>query len=198
MKLLFIRHGQGEHNLPVPDRLELIHPRLTARGQAQVERLRERIQVTSEDLLLISPTVRTIETALILTADLKDAALLTTPLVGPRMYPPPDSPAVPTRQPFGCDRILSREELGEAYPMLTVLTDEPSACWEDSINTMASEEFAARADRLLRSLRLLDFQRTLLISHDGTINGYRELLGETGLSRDDFLGEAGVWERELA
>ncbi len=42
-------------------------------------------------------------------------------------------------------------------------------------------------------LMLCDF----IISHDGTITNYRILLGEKGLAREDFLGEAGLYKMKI-
>lgn len=67
MEIVFIRHGQGEHNLPVPDRLNMAHPRLTAEGRRQVSLLRGLFAFSDRELLIVSPTVRTIETANLLT-----------------------------------------------------------------------------------------------------------------------------------
>lgn len=41
------------------------------------------------------------------------------------------------------------------------------------------------------------YNRVFVISHDGTITNYRILLGEKGLTREDFLGEAGVYRLKL-
>lgn len=66
MEFIFIRHGHGEHLNDYPNRLNTLHPSLTEYGKYQVTQLRKEIKIDSNDLVLVSPTKRTIETATIL------------------------------------------------------------------------------------------------------------------------------------
>ena len=66
MEFIFIRHGHGEHLNDYPNRLNTLHPSLTEYGKFQVTQLRNEITIDSDDLVLVSPTKRTIETATIL------------------------------------------------------------------------------------------------------------------------------------
>lgn len=184
MEIIFIRHGHGEHLVNYPNQLNMQHPGLTGRGQSQVRELRKRMPVHPEDLVLVSPTKRTIETAQILCEDIK---LYATPLVGPRMFPQhPDLPA------FGCDEIYSKEVVIQRYPQIEML--ESGMEWRtEGINRMDQGDFETCAKQLL-DWCLGQTKRLIMISHDGTITSYRLLLGEKHLSRSDFLGEAGVYE----
>lgn len=197
MQLLFIRHGQGEHNLPVPNRLNILHPRLTELGVAQIRERQRTLAISSNDLIFASPTVRTIEAAQILVTDATDTAILTTPLIGPRMYPQYEEgtdPMHPNWAPLQCDQTLTRQEIEQAYSSVRIVSREPADCWDEGINQMPTKDFHARARAFLASIRVMDFRRVLFLTHDGTITSYRELLGEEGLSRADFLGEAGLHE----
>lgn len=51
MEIIFIRHGQGEHNLNVPERLNIIHPHLTSTGKDQVRELTSLFCLVEEDLI---------------------------------------------------------------------------------------------------------------------------------------------------
>ncbi|WP_019533238.1 histidine phosphatase family protein [Paenibacillus ginsengihumi] len=192
MELLFVRHGQGEHNLNVPVRLNMDHPRLTATGRRQVERLKEEIAPGPDDLLLVSPTVRTLETANLLTDHLNCPRKYANPLVGPRMFPQHEG-----FTPVRCDIPLSYDRVGRDFPDFVRLEAEHDALWRDGINTMPEEPFRLLGLGLLAWARKQAAGRVIIVAHDGTITAYREVLGERGLTRRDFLGEAGVYRTVL-
>ena len=103
MEFIFIRHGRSEHLVDYPHRLNTLHPGLTDEGKDQAARLKEQLRIDPNDAMLVSPTKRTTETALILR---ENSNFIVTPLVGPRMFPlDPGLPALT------CDRILSRSEI---------------------------------------------------------------------------------------
>jgi broad specificity phosphatase PhoE len=70
LELIFIRHGQGVHNTNIPDRLNYINPCLAEKGKLQVNTLKDIYNFNEEDLFVLSPTTRTIETTNILTSGL--------------------------------------------------------------------------------------------------------------------------------
>jgi broad specificity phosphatase PhoE len=61
-ELIFVRHGQGIHNTNIPERLNHINPRLTDLGKLQVSSLKDTFTLNNEDLFVVSPTIRIIET----------------------------------------------------------------------------------------------------------------------------------------
>ncbi|WP_397334335.1 phosphoglycerate mutase family protein [Oceanobacillus sojae] len=65
MELHFIRHGEAEHNMNEPETFQIVNPNLTQKGISQVKELRQIFHLQSSDLLLMSPSIRTIETAII-------------------------------------------------------------------------------------------------------------------------------------
>ncbi|QAY66820.1 phosphoglycerate mutase family protein [Paenibacillus protaetiae] len=182
MEIIFIRHGHGELLNDYPNRLNTIHPGLTEYGKIQVTRLRD--QLSSDDLVLVSPTKRTIETAIMLKDDLN---FIVTPLVGPRMFP--QNPELPG---LLCDNIYSKTELANFYKNLETLELELD-CWSEGINRIEQSLFEEYAKKLLDWIGD-KYKKVFIISHDGTITNYRILLGEKGLTREDFLGEAGVYK----
>ncbi|WP_405155903.1 histidine phosphatase family protein [Paenibacillus sp. FSL K6-0108] len=181
MDLTFIRHRHAEHLLHYPHQLNQLHPGLTELGKRQATELRKQIKILPNDIVLVSPTKRTIETALILTSSDK---LTVCPLVGPRMFP--QNPEFPVLR---CDQIYSKDELNAQYTGLRILDFELD-CWVDGINRMEEHRFEIYAGQLVQWCRNYG-ARTFIISHDGTITSYRAFLGEQGLTRSDFLGEAG-------
>lgn len=187
MEIVFVRHGHGEHLNEYPSRLHTLHPRLTELGKLQVRQLKETLHIEKDTVILVSPTVRTIETALILAPGHEH---IITPLVGPRMFPlDPELPVL------ACDQILSKQQMIERYPDATIL-DLGIDCWEGGINCINQQLFVIYGRRLFNWMRDQS-ERIVIVSHDGTITQYRLLLGESGLSRSDFLGEAGVYSMVL-
>ncbi|NUU79841.1 histidine phosphatase family protein [Paenibacillus xylanilyticus] len=183
MDITFIRHGHAEHLLDYPNQLNWLHPGLTELGKSQVTALRKQVMLEPKDVILVSPTKRTIETALLLTAR---ENLMICPLVGPRMFP-----QNPEFVPLVCDQIYSKDELHAQFAGIR-LVDLGLNCWDEGINRMEEHRFEVYAEQLLQWCREQD-GNTVIISHDGTITNYRILLGEKGLTRRDFLGEAGMY-----
>lgn len=187
MELIFIRHGHGEHLNDYPNQLNKIHPGLTELGKIQVNKLRNELSFNSDDVILVSPTKRTIETALILAGNRN---IIVTPLIGPRMFPQN------LEFPFlKCDYTYSKQDIRSQYTKLTFL-DFDLDCWNEGINRMDEDLFEQFGKQLLSSMAKND-KRHYIISHDGTITNYRILFGEAGLTRSDFLGEAGVYKLTL-
>ena len=185
MKLLLIRHGQGEHTLDLPASLQRQHPRLTARGRDQTEALRDQLQVTERDVVIASPTPRALETATILCGSVA-ARCWASPVVGPRMFP-----QNPGYQVLPCDQLLDAATVRRDYPGWKLLHEQLSRLWTAGINTIAADRFQSLGGRLIQWCRDEGAERALFVCHDGTINNYRVLLGETAVTRADFLGEAG-------
>ncbi|WP_201003922.1 histidine phosphatase family protein [Paenibacillus glycanilyticus] len=187
MEFLFIRHGHGEHLNDYPNRLNTLHPSLTEYGEFQVAQLRDKLRINPDDLMLVSPTKRTIETASILHNSLD---FIISPFVGPRMFPQNQESLF-----LSCDQILSKTEITNLYGDVKIL-DFNLDCWKEGINRIDQEVFEGYAKQLLDWIPER-YKRVLIISHDGTITNYRILLGEKGLTRNDFLGEAGVYRMKM-
>lgn len=56
MNMIFIRHGQGEHTLNPPESLKIVDPSLTSKGIDQSNRLIDRFPITTDDIIIVSPT----------------------------------------------------------------------------------------------------------------------------------------------
>jgi broad specificity phosphatase PhoE len=187
MDIVFVRHGHGEHLLDYPNQLNTLHPGLTSQGEDQVNQLRGRLTIVADDLIIASPTKRTIQTARILTGSNR---FYVSPLVGPRMFP--QNPEFPE---LVCDRIYSKDELGALFDNIEIL-DLGLDCWNGEMNRMEQPRFEEYAKQLLEWCREM-VERVVIVAHDGTIQSYRMLLGEHGLTRKDFLGEAGVYRMQI-
>jgi hypothetical protein len=149
--------------------------------------IRDEIKINPDDLVLVSPTKRTIETATIMKNGMD---FIISPFVGPRMFP--QNPELPF---LACDHILSIAEITNLYGHTDIL-DFNFDCWKVGINRIEQNVFEGYAKQLLDWIGEND-QKIFIISHGGTITNYRILLGEKGLTRKDFLGEAGVYRMTL-
>lgn len=184
MEFIFIRHGHGEHLNDYPHQLNTLHPSLTPYGIHQVNQLKDNINVTPDDLVIVSPTKRTIETASILISHMN---FIVSPLVGPRMFPQKlDSPFL------ACDYILSKDQMLSLYGDVRLIDFDLDIWKKEGINRINQAYFEGYAKQLLDWIGDR-FNKIFIISHDGTITNYRILLGEYGLTRKDFLGEGGVY-----
>lgn len=101
----------------------------------------------------------------------------------------PQNPELPFLR---CDEIYMKDEIAELYKEVNIL-DFGLNNWGDGINRIDQEHFKTYGMQLLEWCQAKG-KRSIFISHDGTITNYRMLLGEKELTREDFLGEAGVFK----
>jgi broad specificity phosphatase PhoE len=184
LEIVFIRHAQGQHTLHPPASLDMIHPSLTPLGRKQAADLRNRLEPTTADLVVASPTIRTLQTASILTEH-SGIEVFVSPWVGPRMFP-----LRMEQHTLLCDYIMSVKSVKKQFPGCTMVHNHYWGLSNEGINRMAPELFESVTDQLLSWAASRRAARILVISHDGTITHYRErLTGET-LRREHFLGDA--------
>jgi len=161
-----------------------MHPGLTDYGRYQIDQLKELVSIQAGDIVLVSPTRRTIETAEQL---FPGRSYYVSPYVGPRMFP-----QNPELEALLCDVVYSRDEVLK-QKRTHCIVDFMDTEWEaDGINRIADKVFEEYAAQLLNWCKERA-RRVFVISHDGTITNYRIYLGEKGLTRKDFLGEAGMY-----
>ncbi|MDP5274145.1 histidine phosphatase family protein [Chengkuizengella axinellae] len=186
MEIVFIRHGQGEHTLNPPNSLKIMDANITDKGRVQAKALFETYPLNQQDLIIVSPTRRTIQTALYWSKTI-ECEIIVHPAVGPRMFP-----MLPASRAFPCDQLLSKEKIEVDFPQVSIYQVN-SITWEQGINTLSEEEFTAIAEDFMEWCIELNKSRLFIVSHDGTITSYRQFLGESNLTRKDFLGETGSY-----
>ena len=189
MEIIFIRHGQGEHTLDLPGSLQIQDPSLTQEGVNQAEALQSQFTLTERDLVVISPVRRTLETAKILTKDI-NCRKIVSPFVSPRMFP-----QNPEWKTLPCDRMLDKELIKKEFPCFTIDEVLSEELWTSGINTMPEQEFSIVAETFLTWCKSQGVEHIYIVSHDGTINSYREFIGGEKLTREDFLTDAG-WVKQ--
>lgn len=183
MELIFIRHGQGEHTMNLPESLHLNHPSLTLQGRIQANTLRSTLPLNPEDVLIVSPTLRTLQTASIWSENLAYDRWVH-PLVAPRIFPARMAAAT-----LPCDELLDLKRLQEEFPSFVPAPNLASSLWATGINVLPEEEFNLLADEFMGFCRNLKRGRIYIVTHDGTITAYRQKIFGQPLTREDFLQE---------
>ena len=183
-----IRHGQGEHTLDLPRSLHHSDPSLTSLGIEQARNLKAQFHLLEEDVFFISPIRRTLETAAIFSENI-NCRKIVSPLVSPRMFP-----ILPHKKTLPCDKILALERIRNEYPIFELDLESHEELWSNGINTMAEQTFEDLARSFIWKCRQLNKDRVFIISHDGTITSYRQLITGQVLSREDFPSETGWFQ----
>lgn len=93
-----------------------------------------------------------------------------------------------------CDTIIDLETIKKDYPNFEIDMNVPPDLWSDGINTMPDCEFNKIAVKFIANLKLLKKDKIYIVSHDGTITAYRQLISGQSLSRRDFLNETGWFQ----
>ncbi|WP_226577304.1 histidine phosphatase family protein [Halobacillus litoralis] len=186
MELIFVRHAQGEHTINPPDSLHHLHPSLTSKGRSQAEQLQSELPLTSSDLLVLSPMKRTIETAMIWSEG-SGADVIISPMADPRMFP-----QKPGWEALPCDQTIEKSRIEQEF----YIDDFSStSLWEKGINRMPGDDFQIAAESFLNWLKNHGKERVCMVSHDGTITSFREIIQGCSFTRKDFLTDGG-WVRE--
>ncbi|MBS4218818.1 histidine phosphatase family protein [Bacillus sp. FJAT-49711] len=188
MELVFIRHGQGEHTLEIPRSLQLEDPSLTAKGVEQARLLRSELPLEKEDIIIISPTRRTLETALIWSENIRCQKIVSV-LVSPRMFP-----ILPDARTLPCDKIMDIEHIKSEFPSVHIDMAVPPELWSKGINIMAESEFVKISKEFIADYKGFKKEKLHIVSHDGTITSYRQMISGQTLTRKDFPQDAG-WYR---
>lgn len=183
MELIFVRHGQGEHTLNLPESLQMSNPPLTTQGKIQAKKLQSALPLTPEDVLIVSPTLRTFQTALIWSENI-ECDRVVHPLVAPRIFP---TRLAATTLP--CDELLDLERLHYEFPDFVLAPDLASSLWSTGINVIAEDEFNLLTEEFIGFCRSFKRERIYIVTHDGTITSYRQKISSQQLTREDFLKE---------
>lgn len=185
MNLTFIRHGQGIHTLNPPDSLSIKNPSLTQKGIEQAKLLRRQFPLSENDFIIVSPTRRTLQTAFVWSNDTQCRKIID-PRVSPRLFPQRTEGLT-----LPCDEIMEIEDIRNEFPIFALNEHLSTELWTNGINTMPDREFKVFGERFLGWCKQQSKGKVYIVSHDGTITSYRQLISSRLFTRDDFLEDGG-------
>ncbi|MFD3447643.1 phosphoglycerate mutase family protein [Microbacteriaceae bacterium 4G12] len=182
MELIFLRHGEGEHNTNEPGSFQILHPKLTEVGIAQVHALRKQFDVQHDEMIIASPTYRTLETAHIFS----QANLYYSYVVSPRIYPYREK-----ANTLPCDVVLTPTEIATFYPQFQAFCEGHMKGIDlFAINTLPPQVFVKYIEEFVAYCKGLAKKRIFIVSHDGTIMFFKEYLLQQTFTRAHMLGTA--------
>ncbi|WP_239984629.1 histidine phosphatase family protein [Lentibacillus sediminis] len=141
--------------------------------------------MSENDLIVVSPTRRTLQTAFIWSNDIQCEKIIS-PMVSPRLFPQKTE-----GHTLPCDEIMGIEKIGNEFSTFILDQHSPTDLWTKGINTMPDQEFRILVERLLSCCKQRSKDKVYIVSHDGTITSYRQLISNLSFSREDFLIEGG-------
>ncbi|PGZ09029.1 histidine phosphatase family protein [Bacillus cereus] len=192
MKLVFVRHGEGEHTKNLPSSLQVLDPPLTGEGRNQAKLLQRDVPLQKTDILIVSPTLRTLQTAAIWSAKV-GCQKIVHPYVSPRIFPYREG-----AETLPCDRIVDQETIKKLFPHFSIEEGRNKLLWQEGINIISENSFQQIVDEFVCWCSEIRAERICIVSHDGTITAYRKYLQKVVLTRSDFLKETGIYEMNLS
>nr|MCG3421913.1 histidine phosphatase family protein [Bacillus thuringiensis] len=192
MKLVFVRHGEGEHTKDLPSSLQVLHPPLTNEGRNQAKLIQFDVPLQETDILIASPTLRTLQTATIWSTKVACQKIVH-PYVSPRIFPYREG-----AKTLPCDHIVGQEMITNVFPHFSIAKSTNKRLWTEGINTILENRFQQIVDEFLLWCYELGAERICIVSHDGTITAYRQYLQKVVLTRSDFLKETGIYEMDVS
>ncbi|WP_161520066.1 histidine phosphatase family protein [Bacillus cereus] len=192
MKIVFVRHGEGKHTTDLPESLQVFDPLLTRVGKAQAKLLQRDVSLQEADILIVSPTLRTLQTATIWSAKVACQKIVH-PYVSPRIFPYREG-----AKTLPCDYIVDQGMITKLFPHFSIEKSSNNQLWKEGINTISENSFQQIVDEFLLWCYELSVERICIVSHDGTITAYRQYLQKVVLNRSDFLKETGIYEMDIS
>ncbi|KFM99354.1 histidine phosphatase family protein [Bacillus clarus] len=191
MKLIFVRHGEGEHTKDLSLSLQVENPQLTEEGVKQAFLLQSSLPLQKNDVLIVSPTIRTLQTAAIWSSEVLCRKIVH-PYISPRIFPYREE-----AKTLPCDRLLNQQSIKELFPHFSLEESANELLWNEGINTISEKKLQQKVDEFIDWCYTLKAERICIVSHDGTITAYRQYLQKKMLTRGDFLKETGMYEMSL-
>lgn len=192
MKLVFVRHGEGEHTKDLPASLQMLNPSLTDEGRDQAGFIQFNVPLQKTDILIASPTLRTLQTAAIWSEKVACQKIVH-PYASPRIFPYREG-----AKTLPCDHIVDQGIITNLFPHFSIAKSTNNQLWTEGINTISENRFQQIVDEFLLWCYELGAERICIVSHDGTITAYRQYLQKVVLTRSDFLKETGIYKMDVS
>ena len=157
----------------------MLHPPLTDEGRNQAKLLQCNVPLQEADILIASPTLRTLQTATIWSA--KVACQKSFIHMYLRVF------SLSRRSENITVRLYSRSGMiTKLFPHFSIEKSSNNQLWKEGINTISENSFQQIVDKFLLWCYELGAERICIVSHDGTITAYRQYLQKVVLTRSDF------------
>jgi len=192
MKLVFVRHGEGEHTKDLPASLQMLNSSLTDEGRNQAGFIQFNVPLQKTDILIASPTLRTLQTAAIWSEKVACQKIVH-PYASPRIFPYREG-----AKTLPCDHIVDQGIITNLFPHFSIAKSTNKQLWTEGINTISENRFQQIVDEFLLWCYELGAERICIVSHDGTITAYRQYLQKVVLTRSDFLKETGIYKMDVS
>lgn len=121
----------------------MFDPPLTRVGKAQAKLLQRDISLQEADILIVSPTLRTLQTATIWSAKVACQKLVH-PYVSPRIFPYREG-----AKTLPCDYIVDRGMITKLFPHFSIEKSSNNQLWKEGINTISENSFQQIVDEFL-------------------------------------------------
>lgn len=159
MKIYFVRHAQGYHNLHCD--YQLVDPQLTNEGIRQCHESKQLLQHVPYDKIYVSPLTRTIQTCYHIwnqPDNIEILELIREVVVNP------------------CDYRDSKENLASTFPLLNF-----DAILEDTNynHVETDKEVEDRCHKFFHLLQSLDYKTIHVITHGEFLNRFLHLYGNS-------------------
>ncbi|MCD2478026.1 histidine phosphatase family protein [Mammaliicoccus lentus] len=160
-----MRHAQAEHNMNEPESFNLKKPKLTDKGRRGTKNISEYIDQDSQ--FWVSPTVRTIETAMLLSHNNK---IKVVDILGPRVYPHRKG------KMNICDQMFSNYNDKNVSTINLLNNKHP--------NDLEHQSFIKEFQHFIKKY-IKDDENNVIITHDGVIATLLEQYKNIKLERDE-------------
>ncbi|WP_214269631.1 histidine phosphatase family protein [Mammaliicoccus lentus] len=160
-----MRHAQAENNMNEPESFNLKDPKLTNKGRRDTKNISEYIDQDSQ--FWVSPTVRTIETAMLLSHNNK---IKVVDILGPRVYPHRKG------KMNICDQICSNYNDKNISTINSLNNKHP--------NDLKHQSFIKEFKHFIKKY-IKDDENNVIITHDGVIATLLEQYKNIKLKRDE-------------
>ena len=163
MNIFFVRHAEGIHNIIQENNqnLNIKQPPLSQKGRDQAKQLNKELLKLDIDIVLISPTTRTLQTSIIACNNI-DVELIAYPAIREVLHNPCDYRKFKS--------ILQNNFISVDFSL--ILHNDPLKLYEED------DLIYKRCDDFYEYLQNLNYKNVVVISHNGFIYRFLKKYGD--------------------